>query len=99
MTEPTTPEAFQQNRDAVIAKGRGATLQEKHDCNVWDDIADVLAVLKLIAAGRWCWTKNTRCKYIDVRIDMRSGACIIKDRDGKRILPQDLEHQHGTDSA
>lgn len=60
-------------------------LQQKIETNTWDHIDDVLRVLQLARAGKWSWFGNTRCKYIDVRIDMRDGCCVLKDREGKRI--------------
>lgn len=44
--------------------------------------------------GEWSWTKNTRCKYIDVRIDMRFGKFTLRDRDGKPITITELEYQY-----
>lgn len=42
----------------------------------------------------WQWIKNSRCKYIELRIDMRDGGFIIKDRDGKRISFDQLKYQY-----
>jgi len=40
------------------------------------------------------WTKNNRCKYIELRIDMRTGACLLYDRDGQTIDMDVLRKQH-----
>ncbi len=70
-------------------------LEQKIKTNTWDHFDDALAVLEAARAGKWWWCNNTRCKYIELRIDMRDGACIIKDRDGNRIDPADLRSQFG----
>jgi len=59
----------------------------------WDNLRDVLPVLKDASAGRWSWTENTACKYVELRIDMRDGGCIIRDRNGNRITPEQLANQ------
>jgi hypothetical protein len=59
----------------------------------WDHIDGALAVIELARAGRWVWMENPQCKYIELRIDMRDGGCIIKDREGKRIDPATLAKQ------
>ena len=69
------------------------TIEQKRAANVWDHIDDVLAVIELARAGKWNWTGNWDCKYVEVRIDMRDGGCLIKDREGKRINPADLRKQ------
>ena len=58
--------------------------------NTWDDIEPVLAAIK---SKRWSWYRNPRCKYIDIRIDMRDKKCIVKDRNGVRINPKDVAFQ------
>ena len=76
------------------------TLKQKQAANVWDHIDDVLPVIELARAGKWHWCENFECKYIELRIDMRDGGCLIKDRNGNRINPADLAkqtdgHMHG----
>lgn len=64
--------------------------------NVWDRfMEDVLPVLEAASKRKWTWYRNDRCKYIEVRIDMRDGSCIIKDRHGNRITPEELARQMG----
>jgi hypothetical protein len=41
----------------------------------------------------WTWIKNTKCKYVSIRIDMRDGGFVLLDRGGKRVLLKDIEHQ------
>lgn len=42
---------------------------------------------------RWCWTSNSRCKYIGIRIDMRDGHGVLFDRDGNCISIEQLQFQ------
>lgn len=70
------------------------TVEEKTAANVWDHVDDVLAVIEKARRGEWGWVGNSQCKYIEVRIDMRDGGCILRDRDGTRISPSDLARQH-----
>lgn len=75
-------------------RANAKTVEEKTKFNVWDNFArDVLPVFQDSLAGRWKWGRNPKCKYIEVRIDMRDGGCIICDKDGNRINPEDLAHQ------
>ena len=83
-----------------LGANAGLTLKQKQAANVWDHIDDALAVIELARAGKWHWCENFECKYIELRIDMRDGGCLIKDRNGNRINPADLAkqttgHMHG----
>ena len=69
-------------------------LHEKIKLNKWDSIDDFLRVLQTMRQGKWHWMRNNRCKYVEVRVDMRDGRCIIRDRYGKRIDSRDLEYQY-----
>jgi hypothetical protein len=48
-----------------------------------------------VEAGRWSWTRNTRCKYVDIKLDTRRGAYALHDRDGKPITYEELRWQYG----
>jgi hypothetical protein len=85
------------NRNAVIAKGDKATIAEKDAYNVWDSIDDFIAVLEAMRAGDWVWVRNSRCKYVELRVDMRNGGCLIRDQHGNRINPSDLRFQFPRD--
>lgn len=78
--------------------GSNLTLQEKEEQNIWDYFDDFLKVYKLIKNGEWVWYKNHKCKYVELRIDMRDGGCIIRDREGNRINPEDLEFQYPSEA-
>lgn len=58
----------------------------------WIRLDDVLAVIRDPA---WSWTRNWRCKYINIRMDTRSRAnlCVIYDRHGQPITLEELKHQ------
>lgn len=52
-------------------------------------------VLDIITNEEWCWALNVRCKYVELRIDVRDGKCSIKDRDGNPITLEDVRYQYG----
>ena len=65
--------------------------------NEWNYFfSDVLPVLAASCWYQWSWVGNSRQKYtgIEVRVDMRDLGCIIRDRDGNRVLPQLFAFQH-----
>lgn len=66
--------------------------------NIWhDNLGDLLRTVAFCVGGMkdftWAWSRTPgySCKYIDVRIDMRDGGFIVKDRDGKRISLEQLK--------
>lgn len=69
------------------------TVKQKQAANVWDHIDDVLPVIEAARAGKWTPYENMACKYIELRIDMRDGGCIIKNAHGERINPDELRKQ------
>ena len=74
------------------------TIAEKIRANIWDRLDDVVDVVNLSRQRKWSWTRSANCKYIDVRIDMRDGGCIIRDRAGERIGPNRLRWQYSDES-
>jgi len=70
-------------------------VQAMAESNQWHSLDEVLQVLQAVRAGKWHWFANTRCKYIELRIDMRDLGCILRDREGVRISPATLGRQHG----
>jgi hypothetical protein len=68
-------------------------VQEQIKSNSWDHLSQVWPILQKMASGGWSWGANTRCKYVDLRIDTRDGGCWIRDRDHVRISPQQLAAQ------
>lgn len=73
-------------------------LKEKIATNTWDHINDFLRVMERARKREWSWAMNTKCKYVELRVDMRTGHCIIKDREGNRIDPADLAFQYGEET-
>ncbi len=70
------------------------TLKQKEERNIWDHIDVVFSVLQKVKNREWSWSRNQKCKYLNLRVDMRDGGCIIMDREGNRISPEDLEYQY-----
>jgi hypothetical protein len=75
-------------------QGKDLPLDQKIKENIWDNIDDFLAVLNDMRAGRWRWVLNSKCKYVNLRVDMRDGKCIMSDGEGNRIDPKDLAYQY-----
>ena len=69
-------------------------LIKKIESNIWDDGKEVFKAIKDVLASKWSWSRNPECKYIVVRIDMRDGGCLLKDRKGNRIGIEDLVYQY-----
>lgn len=61
----------------------------------WDSVKDVIEVLQKAMSEEWSWSINTRCKYIDLKIDMRGHSCQIRDREGIIISIEKLRYQLG----
>lgn len=66
---------------------------QEHTSREWDHVDDVLAVIERMRSGEWYWGSNSRCKYIELRIDTRDGGCILRDRESVRISPAQLAKQ------
>lgn len=67
--------------------------------DVFDAFAEVLRRARLPYGDpdRWSWAHNMECKYIDLRIDMRDGGCLIYAK-GKRISPERLAWQYSKET-
>lgn len=70
-------------------------VRKKIVTNTWDHFGDILPTLKAISRGEWYWGANSRCKYIEIRLDTRDGGCILYDRDRVRISPEQFAFQAG----
>lgn len=68
------------------------------DYERWNSVKRLVSVLQKAQGYEWSWAANTRCKYIDVRIDMRGHSVLIKDREGNIISLDDLEYQINNDT-
>lgn len=61
----------------------------------WIPLNDILSpILETLHSPAWSWVRNTDCKYINVRIDMRDGHVLLTDRNGKIITIDQLRHQY-----
>lgn len=69
-------------------------VKQKIASNTWDHFGDILPTLKAISRGEWYWGANSRCKYIEIRLDTRDGGCLLYDRERVRISPEQFAHQH-----
>ena len=69
------------------------TLQE-----VVDFIKEVTEGEYLKRSSGWTWIKNTPCKYVELRIDMRDGGFVITDRDSNRISFEALKYQYSKEN-
>jgi hypothetical protein len=74
-------------------------LEAMKESNKWHFVDDIVPVLKAARAGEWHWYENSRCKYIELRIDMRDLGCIIRDREKVRISPATLAYQYSKSDA
>ena len=72
----------------------------KNEWHPKEDLDEVIAAIKKFAKtdyhnpDRWSWIRNTECKYVGLRFDMRDGAFVIYDRKDERILLSDVEYQY-----
>lgn len=53
--------------------------------NVWH--RDVAAFAKAVQDSPDLWLRDSALKYLEIRIDTRTGDFIVKDRDGNRVSP------------
>lgn len=63
------------------------------------NLDETIEVIKRLAKDRsdWSWVKNTQCKYIQLRIDMRDGGFVLLNRNGNRISLKQLQWQYDLD--
>lgn len=63
--------------------------------NIWVPLKNVTKVLDEIKNNpEWSWARNSTCKYIEIKIDMRTQDCIIFNRENKKILPNQIKYQY-----
>lgn len=46
--------------------------------NLWDHVDSFIDVYEKMKRKEWSWVRNMDCKYVELRIDMRDGGCIIR---------------------
>jgi len=71
--------------------------EEKSAMNIWDSVDSFYPIYQKMKNREWVWFKNMNCKYIDLRIDMRDGGCILHDRSGNRISFEQLAWQYSSE--
>ena len=84
--------------EAPVEEQAPDKLASMEEHNHWDHLSEVMPVLRAAKDGEWSWFKNGRCKYINLRIDMRSFHCTVRDRDDVRISVDTLKYQGLQDS-
>ena len=65
--------------------------------NKWHKIEELYPLMQLVISlitGKWSWARNMRCKYINIRIDMRDGGFVLLNRDRERLSTKDLQYQY-----
>ena len=80
-----------------LAKNPRLTTKEKIASNTWDHLDDFLDVYVAMKKRKWSWGLNAECKYIDLRVDMRSGKCLMSAK-GERISPRRLAWQYSKET-
>lgn len=72
---------------------------EWHDRKDLNEVLKVIASIGLVPSKGWHWTRSRswRCKYIDLRIDMRDGGFILMDQAMRRISLDELRYQSRRD--
>jgi hypothetical protein len=79
---------------------RGALMRESGSDAVvaWYPFDYLQSAIESMKTGEWSWCKNTDCKYIEARIDMRSGKFTLRGRHGNPITITELQFQHGANT-
>jgi len=67
------------------------------NCSTVATFAQVIEWTQSVCAGEWSWLRNSRCKYVTVRLDTRAGAHALLDRDGHEITLDELRWQFPRD--
>lgn len=68
--------------------------EEKLEKNIWDRLEDFLEILRAAKRGAWVWWRNSKFKYVNIRVDMRDGRCVFIDDDKKRVDINDIRYQY-----
>jgi hypothetical protein len=84
--------------DSCLEKNSKLNTAEKDRMNRWDSIEDFLVVHEARKNRKWSWAHNSGCKYINLRIDMRNGGCIISTDEFGRIGPDRLAWQYSKET-
>lgn len=74
-----------------------AEFQEMARSNTWHESNVVVAaqeILDLVHSKEWLWFRNTHCKYVNIRIDMRDGGFLLMDRNHGRVSLDAIKWQY-----
>lgn len=77
-------------------------IEEKIKNNIWERPNTLEEIVEFIKQSTkedsdWSWARNSNCKYIDLRIDMRDGGFILSAK-GKRISLNQLKWQYSKET-
>lgn len=65
----------------------------------WYPLNEVMDVIQSGGQdGTWKWYRNTACKYVELRIDMRDLKCLIRNAKGEFISLDQLKYQYTSES-
>jgi hypothetical protein len=68
------------------------------NCTTKAPFEEIAAWIDALIVGEWSWARNSRCKYVTLRLDTRSGAYAIVDRNGNDITMGQLGWQYSADN-
>ncbi len=51
-------------------------------------------ILEVTSSTDWSWVANSKCKYLNIRMDTRDGHCVLSDRNGNSLSLDDLKYQY-----
>ena len=77
-------------------------IKEKIEHNFWERPNTLQEIVDFIKEStneesEWIWARNSECKYIDLRIDMRDGGFILSAKN-KRISLDRLKWQYSKET-
>lgn len=56
-------------------------------------------ILEVLYTKKWVWWKNSRCKYLRLKVNTATKMCLIFDRKGTEITMEEFKHQAGGSNA
>lgn len=59
----------------------------------WYPIEAIVEVVNAMRQKEWTYVKNTPCKSLEIKLDMKNGMCRIKDRTGKLLTIEEFMRQ------
>lgn len=77
----------------MLNEQQNQDFQHKLDKNMWDNSPDLIRLLKEMREGKWSWLNNSKHKYLNIRLDTRTGSFIFLDDSGKRVSFDEVAFQ------